>query len=114
MPIPLAIAGLPWLAGILGGLFTAVFGFLLKFFTKRFALFAAAVVGLLALFGVFLGAITGLMNGLSYVVPSEWILYSGYVLPANFKPCITALLSAHVARYVFSWNVKILQMKLGL
>lgn len=114
MAIPLAIAGIPWLAGIIGSLFTVVFGFLAKFLTKRFALFAAFVVGLLALFGVFLGVITSLLSGLSYVVPTEWTQYAGFVMPSNFKPCLTAVATAHVAKYAFSWNTRILQYKLGL
>jgi len=114
MPLPIAIAGIPWLAGIVGSLFASVFGFLLKYLTKRFALFAAFVVGLLALFGVFFAVISGLMSGLSYVVPSEWTMYSGFVLPSNTNPCITAIVTAHVARYVFSWNTRIMQFKLGL
>lgn len=114
MPLPLAIAGIPWLAGIIGSVFGSIFVFVAKFLTKRFALFAAFVVGLLALFAVFLGVITGLLGGLSYVVPAEWTQYAGYVLPSNFKPCITAIMTAHIARYAFSWNTKILQYKLGL
>jgi hypothetical protein len=114
MALPLAIAGIPWLAGIIGSIFAGIFGFLAKYLTKRFALFAAFVVGILALFSVFLGVIAGLMSGLSYALPSEWTQYSGYIMPSNFKPCITAILTAHIARYVFSWNTRILQYKLGL
>ena len=38
-----ALAGLPWLAGIIGSAFAALFAWFMTFITRRFALVAAGI-----------------------------------------------------------------------
>lgn len=111
MAIPV-IAGIPWLAGIIGGLFSAVFGYFTSFLTKRFAVVAAAVAVIVGITTAFFAAIQGLVSGLSIVAPEELSLAAGLVVPTNATACATAYMTALVVRWAYQWNVKIVQYKL--
>lgn len=111
MPLPV-IAGLPWLAGVIGGLFASVLGFFTKYLTKRLAIVAAAVTAIVGLTTAFFAAISTLLGGLTAAIPADVVMLLGHIMPANVTACISALLSAQVLRYAYEWNVKVVQLRL--
>lgn len=111
MAIPL-IAGLPWLAGILGGLFASLVAWFASFMTKRLAITAAAVVSILAVTATFYAALEALLSGIVASAPPHFGQAVGLVWPSNASACLAAILSAYVLRWVYDWQVKIIQLKL--
>lgn len=109
-----AVAGIPWLATILGSLFAALLSFFVKFVSKKFALTAAFVAGSLMLFGVFFAVIWGLLQTLSYVAPTEVGMAFRSIIPNNFVACTGAYLTARIARWVYDWNTRVLQFRLNI
>lgn len=110
MPIPV-IAGIPWLAGILGGVFSSIFSFAAQYFTKRLALVAAGIGLMAGVVATFYAAISGLVSGISAVVPVELSDAAGFFLPDNTAACLAAYMSAWSLHYAYQWNIKVLQYK---
>lgn len=113
MPIA-AVAGLPWLAGILGSLFTGIVGFFVQFFTKRLAIVVAGVAIIVTLTAGLFTALEGLLSGLTYIVPTEISAGAALVTPSNLTACISIIISAKMLRYAYDWNVKVLQYKMKI
>lgn len=111
MALPV-LAGIPWLAGVLGAAFTSVLQFFIKTFTKRFAVAAAVAVSLAALTLTFLAAITAAINGIHYVAPPAISQGMSLLLPSNLNQCLTAIVTAYTVRYVYSWQARIIQYRL--
>jgi hypothetical protein len=111
MPIP-AIAGLPWLAGLMGGLFSSLVSWFMQFVTKRLAVVAAVISGFVALTVAFLAALEGLVSVILLNSPIELTFAAQLIIPSNFTLCITTMLTARTARWVYDWNIKIIQLKL--
>ena len=59
-----------------------------------------------------LTALLALGNTVVYSLPSELAKGLSLVVPANFPLCISAILTAHLIRWVYEWNVKIIQFRL--
>jgi hypothetical protein len=112
MPAPLVLAGIPWLAGILGGVFSSLFGYFVQFATKRIAIVGAAVVVIVALTAGLFTALEALVAGLSLVVPPELSAATGLLLPANITSCAAIIATAHLLRFAYEWNIRIIQYKL--
>lgn len=111
MAIPV-LAGIPWLAGVLGAGFTAILQFFIKTFSKRFAVAAALIVSLAALTAGFFAAVTAAINGIQYVAPPAIAEGMALLLPSNVNACLTAIVTAYTARYVYSWQSRIIQYRL--
>lgn len=111
MPIP-AILGLPWLAGVLGSIFLGLVAGVSKYVTKRFALIAVAITALITVTATFFAAINALLVSISYVAPQQLVDSFFLFMPSNAIPCISAILSAKLLRWVYDWNVRIIQLKL--
>lgn len=112
MALPLVIAGIPWLAGLIGGLFTAAVTFFTTYLSKRLAVTLVGVAAIAALTTAFATAISASISGLSIAAPAELTIALSWVVPTNFQSCASACLSARVLRWVYEWNVKIVQLKL--
>lgn len=106
------LAGLPWLAGLLGGLFTSLFTWFATLLTKRLAVVAAAVLVIGTVTLGFFAALNALIAGLGLVLPAEALQGAAHVLPPNTSACITAMATAKTLRWGYDWNVKIIQYKL--
>ena len=106
----MALLGIPWLAGALGTALTGLIGFFGKYFTKKLAILAAVITAAATLTGGFLLAIEGLMAGIHYAMPSlgNWYTF----IPGNFTACVSTLITAEIIRWVYDWNIKIIQWKL--
>jgi hypothetical protein len=111
MAFPL-MAGLPWLASILGGLFVSIFTFLAQYLTKRLALVLAVVIAISGLTVAFFAAIVGILSGLAQVTPPQLNLALGLVYPTNANLLIASIISARLSRWVYEWNVKVIQLRL--
>lgn len=109
-----AVAGIPWLASVLGALFGGLLTFFAQFLTKKLALTAAFVTASLGLFGVFFSVIWGLMQGINFAAPPELGMALSFIVPSNAPACLSVILSAHVARWIYDWNTRVLQFRLNL
>ena len=110
MPL-FAAAGIPWFASLVGGLFATLVGFFAKFVTMRVAVMAAGVAIIITLTAGLFTALEGLMAGISYTIPAEIAGGVALVSPSNLTACTTIIISAHLLKYVYSWNVRIVQHK---
>ena len=111
MPLPV-IAGIPWLAGVIGGLFSAVFSYFAQFLTKRVAIVATVIAVLVAITTTFFAVIAGIVSALSVAAPPQVSVAASLVVPGNATACASAYMAALVARWAYQWNVKVLQYKL--
>lgn len=113
MPFPLAIAGIPWLATVLGSLFSGLIYFFVQFMGKRFALTAAFAAGSLILFGAMFAAVFAVMTAIRVALPPEFGLAMATIVPSNVPACLGAYLTARTARWVYDWNTRVLQFRLN-
>ena len=101
---------LPALVGFLGALFAHLVSFLAQWFTLKTAMqlgIVAAVVSLTV--GVFL-AIKSLLLGIAIVAPPEFGHAMSLIMPSNLPLCVSAIVSAHVVRWVWIWQVHFIEM----
>jgi len=106
-----AIAALPWLASFLGSIFFGLASFLTQHITRKFALVIAAITALGTLTAAFFAVLYGLIQSIHVVMPS-YIAQFAFLLPSNFEACLAVALSAKTFAWAYSWNVRIIQMKL--
>lgn len=111
MPLPV-LAGIPWLAGLLGGLFSSLFTFFATYFTKRLAIVAAAVVIITTLTVGLFTALQALVTGIALTLPSEFVAMSGHFVPPHAMEYVSAVVSAQLLRYAYDWNVRVAQYKM--
>lgn len=111
MPLPV-IAGIPFVAGLLGGLFGSLLSFLAKFFTKKVALVFAAILIFTSLTSALFLALKLLVASVAVVTPDFVITAASLVIPDNAILCITVIVNAKLLRFAYDWNVKIVQLKL--
>jgi hypothetical protein len=106
-----ALLGIPWLAGIIGGAVSGLFGWGLQFATKRVAVTVIAVSALVALTTAMFAALEAATNQLALAIPPELSAATGLLLPSNITICITAIGTAHAVRFAYEWNVRLLELK---
>jgi uncharacterized membrane protein YjjP (DUF1212 family) len=111
MPFPV-LAGLPWLAGVITSLLTAAITFFTTYISKRLAVVLVGIAAIATLTAAFAAAIAALQSGLSVALPDQFTVALSWVIPTNFNACASACLSAKTLRWVYEWNIKIIQMKL--
>lgn len=111
MPIPV-LAGIPWLAAVLGGIFSSLFAYFANFLTKRLAITAAVVAVIVAVTTAFFAAISAIVGGISAAAPAEVSIAAGLVIPSNATFCISSYMSALLLRWAYQWQVRIIQYKL--
>lgn len=103
---------MPYIAGLIGALFTSIFGFFVEHMAKRLAVVLTVVAGI-ALFVVgFFAAILAVIGGLNSVVPPGMSMALSWVVPENLPLIISTILTARVLRWAYEWNVKIIQYRL--
>lgn len=110
MAIPVAL-GLPWLASLLGGLFTSLITFFTQYLSRRLAIVLAVLAAISVLTVAFFTAIGLLMSGLSVLMPDFMQQGAGHFWPSNGQACISAMASGHVFRFAYEWNVRAARMK---
>jgi len=110
MALPGVLLGLPWLASVLGSLFTAVVGWLAIYMTKRIAILAAVLIALTTLTVAFIAIIESAVSGFTYAFP--FAVNFGFLIPADLQPLAVAYFTARLAHWVYSWNARIVQLRL--
>lgn len=101
---------LPALAAFLGTLLAQSVGFFAQWFTAKTAIqlgIVTAVVSLTA--GVFV-AIKSLIAGISVSFPPFFNHAMSLIIPDNFSLCLSSIVSAHVIKWVWSWQVHFIEM----
>lgn len=111
MPVP-AVLGIPALATFLGGIFTKLVEGFGTFFTRRLAIVLAAITALVALTTAFMTLLSGMVSLLIPAFP-PWLSGGlGHILPSSWPLIVSTVISAQVARWVYEWNVKVVQLRL--
>jgi len=110
MPIPL-IGGIPFVAGLIGGLLTSLATFIATYIGKRFAMSVAMIALIVAATVAFIALLSALMTAVEYATPPNIGIAMGLFLPTNFKLCISTIITAKIAAWAYSWNIKIIQYR---
>lgn len=110
MPLPGVLLGLPWLASVLGSLFTAIVAWLAVYVTKRIAIAIAIIAALTVLTVAFVAIIEAAVGAFTYTFPIA--ANFGFLLPGDLPVLIAAYATARVAYWVYSWNARIVQLRL--
>ena len=103
---------MPILAGILGSLIYSIASFLGKFLTKRVAILAAVIAAAVALTTAFFSGLSALFSTIEYAMPAVIQDSLCWIVPDNFKACLSAYIAARLIAWAYGWNITILQMKL--
>jgi len=106
------IAGLPWLAGIIVSALSALIAFFAQYMTKRVAIVAAALIIFTSVTAGFMAAAYALLSAISVTMPSDLEPGLALIVPSNAGACLGAVASAHVLRWVYAWQVKVIQYRL--
>ena len=103
---------MPVLAGIIGSLIYSIASFLGKFLTKRIAILTAVIAAAVALTAAFFTALAGLFLTIEQATPAVIQDSLCWIVPGNFKTCISAYVAARVIAWAYSWNITILHLKM--
>ena len=116
MPIIFAIlssvasaARLPALAALLGGIFAQVVAVFATRFTVSTAVQLGAIASITGLTLFLLAALKTIMFGLTVALPPFYFQAMSLIIPSNLLPCVTAIFSARVVRWVWTWQVYFIQ-----
>ncbi|KZZ47685.1 hypothetical protein A3759_03795 [Thalassolituus sp. HI0120] len=112
MALPVVMTGMNWFAGVIGVIFASVFKYFAKFLTKKIAVRAAGLALIAASTVTFIGVITGLAHGLAVISPPWLSTAASLVVPDNTAACISLIITGRITRWVYEWNVRVIQYKL--
>ncbi len=104
-----------FLAQFLLGFFGSIFSFFVQTVTKRAAFGLAVSATLLVVTVSFYTAIKLLLNGIFVAVSNEWFLMVFFsILPSNFSTCLTVMLSADVAGFLYRHQLMTIKAVSGI
>jgi len=103
---------MPLLAAWFGSLFASTVSFLALYITKRVAIVLVAIAAIIAMTASFIAAIEALLVGIAVATPAEISIAASWFIPSNATTCLSIILSAYLARWVYEWQIKIIQLKL--
>lgn len=98
---------------LLGGFFTSLVDFFLKFVSKRVALGLTAVTIFMTFTSVFIAALYALIQSIAVAMPSEITLAIGWFIPSNAGVCLSAYFAALLARWIYDLKTKTMTYTLG-
>lgn len=99
-----------WLANFFVSLVGSVVGYFGQSLAKKTLFATAAIAAFLALTTAFVLVVKALLVGIVYVLPPWAASVAGLMLPSNFSVCISALISARVARWIYEYHVETLKL----
>lgn len=111
MPLPL----IPVVGGLLSGIGSAVvsaLGYFSAWSAKRIALVLAGLAAIAVAVGVFVSVIESAISSVAVAMPSQMQAAFLFV-PGNISACATAIITAHVARWVYSLHLKAIDIKVS-
>jgi hypothetical protein len=92
-------------------LIASYFGFSLSAETLRITSkvlrVGAFVVVAIALTAALIAGFNAALSTVSVALPNEVLVVAVSLLPSNATACISVVLSARIARFVYDWNVRI-------
>ena len=103
------IAGL---ASFIGTAFTAMVAFFAAYITKKVAMAAAAIIMIVAVTTALWAVLAALVAGISVAMPTEINLAMSWIVPGNIKECLSAYMTARLARFVYDIKTQGIQMRL--
>ena len=87
----------------------SLFGSIASFFaisvTKKTAYIAVMISASIALTTALYSVVTNLLTGIYYAMP-DTVAAGAAFLPSNTAVCLTAVITAKTARFVYDWNMK--------
>ena len=101
------------LIAFLSALLISLFEFVAEFFSKRLLIIAVSVTVLVAVTVAFFAIIDTTVNAILVGVPTPVTQYIGLFLPSNFAACMSALVTAKLARWAYDWQYNILKIKMN-
>lgn len=111
MALP-ALAGIGLLVSAIVSALVSFFSWIIQFFTRRFAIVATAIVVIGSMTTAFLMAIKALIDGIVATTPPYFSIAAGWVIPDNAPLCFAAIASAHTLRFIYLWQLRILEYKI--
>lgn len=111
MPLPV-IAGIPFIAGLIGGIAGELIKFFAKFFTRKIAVAAGAVGACLLLLTAFASLLYASIGAITYTLPDEYARAMTLFMPDNLVPCISVVMTGRIAKYSYEWSTRIIQWTL--
>ena len=78
-------------------------------FGARYVLKAAAIAALLSAFAAFAYSIGVLLNGIVAESP-PWLATGAFLLPNNLSTCLSAVMTAKIAKWVYDTHAEKLKM----
>jgi len=101
-----------WIGSLLGSLFSGLVVFFAQHLTKRFVIIGFVVVAITAFTVAFFVAIAAIMAALVGSTPAAVETAISMFVPSNAYACIAAVFTAHTLRWVYEWNIKVVQFRL--
>lgn len=106
------IIAITFLATLITNLFTRSVSVVFEIMTKRILIIASLVTALAIFVSGFYLLINSLIAGIATTMPPVVSQAASLVIPDNFVTLVTIQVNAQIARWVYEWNVKVLQWRL--
>lgn len=92
----------------LGNFLARLFGknadFLIGMFTKRTAITVSTLAVIVAMFTTLYATVTGILNGIAYVMPYYITVPASWIVPDNFNELTTAYIGFRIALALYRWK----------
>lgn len=105
---------LPVLAAFLSSIFAQIVAFFTQWFSVRTAMQLGIISAVSALTILLFASIKGLMAGIIVIAPPSFNQAMSLIIPSNLPICFSAIVSAHVVRWVWIWQVHFIEMYAGI
>lgn len=106
------VIAITFLATFLADIFTRSVGVFFEIMTKRVLIITACVAVLAAFVVGFYALMLTIINSISANLPPFFSQAASMVVPDNFVTLASITITAHIARWAYEWNVKVLQWRL--
>ncbi len=105
-------AALATLVSGIGAAIVSALAYFSAWSAKRILLIAAGIAGIALAVSIFVSAIEGAISSITVAMPPE-LQMAFLFIPANVSACVTAIVTAHVARWVYSLHLKAITIKVN-
>jgi len=105
-----ALLGIPWLATTVLGALGGIVSFFATYIGKRIAIILVVIAACLILVALFLSTLNAVFE--NYLAPGVSGTGFGLFIPDGLATIISLWLTAKIAFWLYSWNVKIATMKI--
>jgi hypothetical protein len=102
------LSALKWFSGFI----VSIAAYLTTYFGKKVATVITAVGVLLTLTTAFWAAMKGLIETISVAAPAELNIAMGWLVPDNLAECFAAYMTAKIARFVYDYKSRGVQMRM--